>query len=281
MNIYKPSVLKEFLRFSQSHPKKALSQNFLIDGNIVRKIIDTAHIQKGDAILEIGPGPGTLTQSLLAKGAVVTAIEKDVVFAEQLYRLQDLGSLSIRQEDFLLFDLEKFLTNQKSTIKVVANLPYHITTPILLTLLPHYHKIDSLTITVQKEYADRMVASPKSQQYSHLSLLVSFFCQAELIFTINPNCFFPKPKVRSAIVYCQLKPPPLTRDIDAFFFLTRSAFQQKRKMLRSSLKAIAPSKIIEQALLKIHLPMTSRPEELHLQEFIALFKQIKSACLSK
>lgn len=277
MNIYKPSVLKEFLRFSQSHPKKALSQNFLIDGNIVRKIINTAHVQQGDVILEIGPGPGALTQSLLAKGAVVTAVEKDVIFAEQLYRLQDLGSLSIRQEDFLLFDLEKFLTNQKNTIKVVANLPYHITTPILLALLPYSNKIDSLTIMVQKEYADRMVAFPKSHQYSHLSLLVSFFCQAELIFTINPSCFFPKPKVRSAIVYCKLKDPPLIEEVDAFFLLTRSAFQQKRKMLRSSLKIFAPSKVIEQTLLKIHLPVTARPEELSLQEFISLFKQLRTS----
>lgn len=281
MSIYKPSVLKEFLRLSHSHPKKALSQNFLIDGNIVRKIIDTAQVQMDDVVLEIGPGPGALTEALLIKGAFVTAIEKDAVFAQQLHRLQDLGNLKIHEEDFLLFDLEKFLHSKKSKIKVVANLPYHITTPILLTLLPHYDKIDSLTIMVQKEYADRMVAAAKTPHYSHLSLLVSFFCQAKLIFTINPNSFFPKPKIRSAIVHCKLNPPILTNDVDAFFFLTRSAFQQKRKMLRSSLRSLAPSEFIEQALHTIHLSKTARPEELDLQEFISLFKQLKIACLSK
>lgn len=275
MSIYKPSVLKEFLLFSFSHPKKALSQNFLIDGNIVRKIIDTAQIQEGDIVLEIGPGPGALTEALLLKGAIVTAIEKDTVFAKQLHRLQKLGDLQIQEKDFLLFDLESFLANQKSTIKVVANLPYHITTPILLSLIPHYDKIDSLTIMVQKEYADRMVAKPRSPHYSHLSLLVRFFCQAKLIFTISPNCFFPKPKVHSGIVYCKLQSPALTKDVDAFFFLTRSAFQQKRKMLRSSLKSLAPKELIEQALLAIHLSITARPEELSLQEFIALFKQLQ------
>lgn len=281
MSIYKPSVLKEFLRSSHSHPKKALSQNFLIDGNIVRKIIDTAQVQRDDLVLEIGPGPGALTEALLEKGAVVTAIEKDVLFAQQLHRLQDLGNLKIYQEDFLLFDLKKFLDSKKSKVKVVANLPYHITTPILLTLLPQYDKIDSLTIMVQKEYADRMVALSKSSQYSHLSLLVSFFCQAKLIFTINPNCFFPKPKIRSAIVHCRLNPPALTNDVDTFFFFTRSAFQQKRKMLRSSLKSLAPNELMEQALQAIHLSTTARPEELSLQEFISLFKQLKIAYLSK
>lgn len=281
MSIYKPSVLKSFLRSSHSHPKKALSQNFLIDGNIVRKIVDTAQVQMHDEVLEIGPGPGALTEALLIKGAFVTAIEKDAVFAQQLHRLQDLGNLKIHEEDFLLFDLEKFLQSKKNKIKVVANLPYHITTPILLTLLPHYDKIDSLTIMVQKEYADRMVAASKTSHYSHLSLLVSFFCQAKLIFTINPNSFFPKPKIKSAIVHCRLNPPVLTNDIDAFFFLTRSAFQQKRKMLRSSLRSLAPSELIEQALQTIHLSKTARPEELNLQEFISLFKQLKIACLSK
>lgn len=281
MSIYKPSALKEFLRFSYIHPKKTLSQNFLIDGNIVRKIVDTAQIQVDDVVLEIGPGPGALTEALLAKGAIVTAIEKDPAFAEQLHRLQDLGNLTVEKEDFLLFDLEKFLDSKKDKIKVVANLPYHITTPILLTLLPHYDKIDTLTFMVQKEYADRMIASSKTPHYSHLSLLVSFFCQANLIFTINPSCFFPKPKVRSAIVHCKLTPPALKDDINAFFFLTRSAFQQKRKMLRSSLRFLAPSKLIEQILQIMHLPITARPEELNLQEFISLFTRLKRACLPK
>lgn len=281
MSIYKPSVLKEFLRFSHIHPKKALSQNFLIDGNIVRKIIGAAQIQTGDVILEIGPGPGALTEALLAKGAIVTAVEKDPMFAKQLHRLQDLGNLTIERKDFLLFDLEKFLDSKKDKIKVVANLPYHITTPILLALLPHYDKIDTLTFMVQKEYADRMVASPKTPNYSHLSLLVSFFCQAKLLFTINPSCFFPKPKVRSAVVHCKLNPSALKDDINAFFFLTRSAFQQKRKMLRSSLRFLVSSKLIEQVLQTICLPITARPEELNLQEFISLFTQLKRACLSK
>lgn len=281
MSIYKPSVLKEFLRSSNIHPKKALSQNFLIDGNIVRKIIDTAQIQTGDIVLEIGPGPGALTEALLAKGAIVTAIEKDLLFAQLLHRLQNLGNLTIQREDFLLFDLEKFLDSKKDKIKVVANLPYHITTPILLSLFPYYDKIASLTLTVQKEYADRMVASSKTPYYSHLSLLISFFCQAKLHFIINPSCFFPKPKVRSAVVHCRLNLPALRDDVDAFFFLTRSAFQQKRKMLRSSLKFLASNKLIEQVLHNMHLPTTARPEELSLQEFISLFTQLKSVCLSK
>lgn len=272
MNIFRPSELQAFLKEQGIHAKKTLSQNFLIDGNIVQKIVNTASISKDDRILEIGPGPGALTEALLDKGASVTAIEMDASFATALHRLQpNDNKLEIICDDILKFPSLDFLQNHQKKVKVVANLPYHITTPILTLLLPLYRSIESLTIMVQKEFADRMIAEKKTSEYSSFTLFLQFYASVEKNFIVSPNCFYPRPKVQSSVVHCKLHPPLFETNIDAFFQLTRTAFGKRRKMLRRSLKDLYGIEKIEQALIKMNYPTSTRPEELTVNDFVALF----------
>jgi 16S rRNA (adenine1518-N6/adenine1519-N6)-dimethyltransferase len=276
MKVYRSSELRLFLQELGLDAKKGLSQNFLIDGNILRKIIQAAGIQPGDRVIEIGPGPGALTEFLLDYGASVTAIELDPHFAQALKRLQEPGRpLTIFQKDFLKFPLEDFLANSTGKIKVVANLPYHITTPILTKLLPMHHSIESVTIMVQKEFAKRMTAPSGSSDYGSFSVFTAFYSQPTYCFTVEPTCFYPRPKVQSAVVCCLLKPPLLTPvQEEAFFVLTRSAFQKKRKMLRTSLKSLYSAEAIEQALGEMGISVQARPEELSLEQFLILFGKL-------
>lgn len=272
MKIFKPSELQAFLKELGIHAKSGLSQNFLIDGNIINKIVKIADVRPGDDILEIGPGPGSLTEALLEKGASVTAIEMDTVFSDALKRLQTKDErLHVVNADFLKFPLLDFLQKHKGKkYKVVANLPYHITTPILTQLLPLHRWISSLTIMVQKEFADRMIAKKGTEGYSSFTVFLQFYSEVIDSFIVSPNCFFPRPKVHSSVVHCQLHAPRLEKS-ENFFKLTRTAFGQRRKMLRSSLKDLYGAEKVEDALVKIGHPITERPEELSLDEFISLF----------
>jgi 16S rRNA (adenine1518-N6/adenine1519-N6)-dimethyltransferase len=270
--MHKASELQSFLRELGVDARKGLSQNFLIDGNILRKIAASAHVKTGDYVLEIGPGPGALTELLLEQGAHVTAIELDVVFAKALERLQTQDQrLTVFTTDFLKFPLQEFLKKNPGPWKVVANLPYHITTPILTQILPCTPAIESVTIMVQKEVGKRMVSSPGSSDYGSFSVFVSFYSKATYCFTVEPTCFYPKPTVQSAVVHCQLHPAPQVSSVDAFFILTRTAFQQRRKMLRSSLKELYLQEKIVSSLLQLGLKETVRPEELSLNQFLQLF----------
>jgi len=276
MRLHRSSELRLFLNELGIDAKKGLSQNFLIDGNILRKIIKAAGIHPKDHVLEIGPGPGALTEFLLEFDAHVTAIEIDPHFASALKRLQTEGrSLTIFQEDFLKFPLEEYLEKIPGKVKVVANLPYHITTPILTKLLPMHDKIESVTIMVQKEFAKRMTAAPGSSDYGSFTVFAAFYSNPSYCFTVEPTCFYPRPKVQSAIVHCQLQTPPLSDTAESFFTLTRTAFQKKRKMLKTSLKDLFPAASVEQALTDMGISPQARPEELSLQQFLALFEKLR------
>lgn len=276
MRLYRSSELQLFLKELGIDAKKGLSQNFLIDGNILRKIIKAAEIHPNDHVIEIGPGPGALTEFLLEFGAHVTAVEIDPHFASALKRLQtDKSSITVFQEDFLKFPLEDYLKKHTEKVKVVANLPYHITTPILTKLLPMHSKIESVTIMVQKEFAKRMTAAPGSADYGSFTVFTAFYCKASYCFTVEPTCFYPRPKVQSAVVYCQLRKPPLFDAAESFFTLTRTAFQKKRKMLKTSLKELFPPPSVERALASMNISSQARPEELSLEQFLTLFEMLK------
>lgn len=276
MKLHRSSELRVFLKELGIDAKKGLSQNFLIDGNILRKIIKAADIHPQDHVIEIGPGPGALTEFLLDFGAHVTAVEIDPNFATALKRLQTEGrSLNIFQEDFLKFPLEDYLAKIPSKVKVVANLPYHITTPILTRLLPMHEKIESVTIMVQKEFAKRMTAAPGSADYGSFTVFSAFYSHPTYCFTVEPTCFYPRPKVQSAIVHCQLRVPPRPDAEEAFFTLTRTAFQKKRKMLRTSLKELFPADAVEQALTNMGISPQARPEELSLDQFLIFFDKLR------
>lgn len=270
MSISSPSVLNHFLKQNGLFLKKRFSQNFLVDGNIVRKIVETAEVQAGDLVIEIGPGAGALTEALLAKGCKVLAIEKDAHFASNLKRLG--GNLVVFQDDFLRFPLKEHL-HQKA--KVVSNLPYHITSPILGKLLPLYPELISLTLMVQKEVGKRIAACPSSADYGSLAVACSFYADVSYCFTVPPTCFHPRPKVESGIVQLKLKKPPLTEDSAGFFQLVRAAFGKRRKMLRTSLQDLYEKEATMQILEEMALKATARPEELSLSELLLLFRRLQ------
>lgn len=270
--LYKPSELKAFLSEIDAAPNKFLSQNFLIDGNIVRKIVKLADVQPGDTVLEIGPGPGVLTEQLLSQGAQVIAVEKDRKFAAALHRLQTAdGRLQVFEDDALEWDVSKHV---KAGTKLIANLPYNITTPILTHFLPYRELFHSLTVMVQKEVGERLVAKAGSKTYGSLSVFVQFYSDPVKGFIVEPTCFYPAPKVQSAVVQFRLKKPPVADEI-RFFEMTRCAFGQRRKMVRSTLKENYPIEKVEAGLTKIGKGLHVRPEELSLDDFLVLFHEVE------
>lgn len=252
-----------------------MSQNFLIDGNIIRKIIRVSHVQPGDLVVEIGSGPGSLTQGLLESGAHVIAVEMDPVLAKALERLQTPDNrLEVFCEDILAFPLADTLTKRLEKGKkaqVTANLPYHLTSPILAMLMPMENLISSLTVMVQEEMAQRMTSPPGNKDYSSFSVFLNFYSHPEYAFGVSRNCFYPAPKVDSAIVKLNLRDPPLKEHIDAFFKMTRTAFEHRRKMLRASLKDLYSSDSVTKALEAIGQSPLARPEVLSLDDFLKMF----------
>lgn len=252
MTLASPSQLFHFLNKIEARPKKRLSQNFLIDGNIVRKIVDVAEIKAGDAVLEIGPGPGVLTEELLRRGAHCFAVEKDFLFARELTRL---GNVTVYEEDFMTFPLRERL---QGPLKLVANLPYHLTSPILGKICEASDLFTSATVMVQREVAVRMVGLERGP----LSLFLSLYSDPSLaIKFISRSCFTPAPTVDSSVVHLKFKAPPLA-DPKPFLSWARRAFQQRRKMLRSTLG-------VQQEPFG-----TARPEELSLQEWLSLWNRL-------
>lgn len=270
---YRPSDLRAFLDDLGVKPKKRLSQNFLIDGNIVRKIAQFAGVKKGDCIVEIGPGPGALTEHLLQIGAQVAAIEKDETFAKALDRFQPPDQrLSVIAADVLDVSVDKCFQKKG---KIVANLPYHLTTPILAKLVPLNHAFESITVMVQKEVAERFIARPRSKEYSSFTLFLEFYSKPEYGFTVEPTCFYPRPKVQSAVVKLQLKKPPSVSSVDQFFKVTRTAFQKRRKMMRASLKELYGAEAVTSALESAGIDPEARPEELSLGDFLRFFEIVE------
>jgi 16S rRNA (adenine1518-N6/adenine1519-N6)-dimethyltransferase len=269
MSIFKPKELLKFLEEIGASPKKGLSQNFLIDGNILKKIVQASGVQPGEVVVEIGPGPGALTEQLLEAGAIVIAVEKDRKLAEALTRFGP-NRLTVHCADVLEFDLPV-----DRPVKVIGNLPYQITTPILAKFLPQRDKVESLTVMVQEEVARRMVAGPGSKTYGHLSLFLKFFSEPKYNFSVGRNCFYPPPKVDSAIVTLTLSETLPDVDEEPFWKMTRTAFQTRRKMLRRGLRDLYPSADVEAALKDLGLSVQSRPEDLSLDSFLGLFERLQ------
>lgn len=278
MPIYRPSELLPFLQAHQLMIKKSLSQNFLIDGNIIHKIVDLAEVSPDDFVIEIGPGPGALTQALLNAKAQVLALELDDKLAQALHRLQTPDQrLTIISVNALDFSWEKELSarlrpGQKA--KVISNLPYHITSPILGKLLHLSQLISQVTIMIQKEVALRILAQPGTKDISSLSIFVQYYSDPTYGFTVKPSCFIPQPKVQSSVIRLNLKTERLNEDAPAFFSFIHTAFQQRRKTLRASLKSKYGTQEIIKALQEIGLKEDARPEMLHLDQWLRLFQAI-------
>lgn len=265
--------------------QKKFGQNFLIDTGILEEIIEAAQITKDDFVLEIGPGIGTLTQYLAEAAREVTAVEIDRNLIPILGEtLSDYSNVTIINEDVLKLDLAA-LANEKNggkPIKVVANLPYYITTPIIMGLFESHVPVSSITVMVQKEVAMRMQAGPGTKDYGALSLAVQFYAEPYIAANVPPNCFIPRPNVGSAVIRLKThEQPPIQVKDEAFLFaLIRASFNQRRKTLVNSLKNASDLKLekeqILEALRTMGLSETVRGEALTLEQFASLADLLKA-----
>ena len=267
--------------------QKKFGQNFLIDEGIVNKIVREAGVTKDDFVLEIGPGIGTMTQLLCEQAGGVAAVEIDTNLIPILKEtLAEYDNVTIINEDILKVDIKKLAEekNGGKPIKVVANLPYYITTPIIMGLFESNVPIDSVTVMVQKEVADRMQVGPGTKDYGALSLAVQYYSKPQVVINVPPECFIPRPNVGSAVIrLTRYKEPPVkVRDEKLMFKLIRASFNQRRKTLANGLNnspEINFSKEeITAAIESLHKGPSIRGEALTLSEFAALsdyFSNIK------
>ena len=273
-----PSKTSEVLNKFGISAQKRYGQNFLIDANILEKIVASAGITKEDTVLEIGPGIGTLTQYLAeaAKQVICVEIDKNMIPVLE-YTLADFDNVTVINQDILKADIVQILKeNGAASAKVVANLPYYITTPIIMELLEKDAPIESITVMIQKEVAERMQTGPGSKDYGALSLAVAFYSKAEVKMTVSPNCFIPRPNVDSAVIRLdKLKEPAVkVNNKSEMFRIIKGAFEQRRKTLTNALSHSSAYKTdkknIENALLEMGKNINIRGEELTLEEFARL-----------
>jgi len=264
--------------------QKKFGQNFLIDTHVLDKIIRSAEITKDDFVIEIGPGIGTMTQYLASAAREVAAIEIDKALIPILEdTLSGYDNVTVINEDVLKVDICKLVEekNEGRPIKVVANLPYYITTPIIMGLFESHVPLESITIMVQKEVADRMKTGPGSKDYGALSLAVQYYAKPELIANVPPNCFMPRPKVGSAVIKLTRheNPPVKAMDENFMFRIIRASFNQRRKTLMNGLNNapdITVSKeAVGKALEEMGLPAGVRGEALILEQFAELSNRLK------
>ena len=259
--------------------QKRFGQNFLIDTHVLERIIEASEITKDDFVLEIGPGIGTMTQYLAEAAREVTAVEIDDALIPILKdTLKEWDNVTVLHGDILKTDIRKIADekNQGRPIKVVANLPYYITTPIIMGLFESHVPVDSITVMVQKEVADRMQTGPGSKDYGALSLAVQYYAEPKIVANVPPNCFMPRPKVGSAVIRLtrHQNPPVTTLDEKLMFRLIRASFNQRRKTLSNSLKnsqELPYSKEeVEAAITECGLPLNIRGDALTLEQFARL-----------
>jgi len=254
--------------------KKSLGQNFLIDENIARKIVRTADVQKSDIVWEIGPGSGVLTKILIDKCKQLYAFEIDNEWYGFLQSQYENTSLILVNADILVVDFKDFFQSEK--VKIVANLPYQITSPVLFKILESRDLFSSITVMIQDEVADRLCASSGNKEYGKLSIKLQLYFTIQKKFIVPPHVFRPQPKVRSAVV--QLLPRrdvPNIIDQVQLWSLIDAVFNHRRKMLRVSLKLFL-SDTEYQMLSESSIDLTRRPEELSIQEFVELSNTLET-----
>lgn len=259
--------------------QKKFGQNFLIDTHVLNKIIRSAEITKDDFVLEIGPGIGTMTQYLACAAREVVAVEIDKALIPILEdTLSGYDNVTVINEDVLKLDIVKLAEerNGGKPIKVVANLPYYITTPIIMGLFESHVPVQSITVMVQKEVADRMQVGPGTKDYGALSLAVQYYAKPYIAANVPPNCFMPRPKVGSAVIRleCHEEPPVQVEDEKLMFRIIRASFNQRRKTLANGLKnspeILLSREGIEQAIAELGKGASVRGEALNLEEFAKL-----------
>ena len=261
---------------------KSLGQNFLVNGEVVENIINCSKINQNDMVIEIGPGLGVLTKYLLEKAGKVLCIELDPKMVEILEdRFKFYSNFEILNEDVLKVDLNEIIRKNKMSdniknVKIVANLPYYITTPIIMGLFESHVPVESITVMVQKEVADRMQVGPGTKDYGALSLAVQYYADPYIVANVPPNCFMPRPKVGSAVIRLtrHQEPPVKVKDEKLMFKIIRASFNQRRKTLANGLnnspEIHLPKELITASIEELGRGSSIRGEALTLQEFAAL-----------
>ena len=259
--------------------QKKYGQNFLIDEHVLNKIIAAAELTEDDYVIEIGPGIGTMTERMAPECRHVTAIEIDKELIPILSEtLSGFDNVDIINEDVLKVDLNKLIAerNDNKPVKVVANLPYYITTPIIMSLLENKIPIDTITVMVQKEVADRMMVGPGTKDYGALSLAVQYYAKPYIVANVPMNCFIPRPNVASAVIRltCHKEPPVTVKDEKLMFNLIRASFNQRRKTLINGISNFSglsfTKEQVAMALNSMGLNENIRGEALDLEKFAKL-----------
>ncbi|WP_347861773.1 16S rRNA (adenine(1518)-N(6)/adenine(1519)-N(6))-dimethyltransferase RsmA [Salimicrobium sp. PL1-032A] len=275
-----PGRTKEILTKTGFSFKKSLGQNFLVDVNILKNMLHHAGINEHTAAIEIGPGIGALTEQLALRAASVTAFEIDQRLVPVLKEeLSPYGNVTILNQDILEADVEELvgeLQRQSDEVRVVANLPYYITTPILMKLLMEHLNFQSITVMIQKEVAERMSASPNTKSYGSLSIAVQYYTTASIPMIVPKSVFMPQPNVDSAVLHLEKRdvPPVDVDDEDFFFEMVRASFKQRRKTLMNNLgsffKGTLEKPEIRQRMEDAGIDPGRRGESLSMEEFAAL-----------
>ena len=269
----------EIIQKYQFNFQKKFGQNFLIDSNILDKIVQSAEVTKEDCVLEIGPGIGTMTQYLAEAAREVVAVEIDKNLIPILKdTLSEYDNVTVINEDILKVDLNQIVQDKNGgrPIKVVANLPYYITTPIIMGLFENHVPLKSITIMVQKEVADRMQVGPGTKDYGALSLAVQYYAKPEIIARVPASCFMPRPNVDSTVIRLERyeEPPVFVKDEKYLFAVIRASFNQRRKTLANGLTNAGNlgvnRQLVEEALTQMGLSATVRGEALTLSQFAEL-----------
>lgn len=264
---------------------KALGQNFLIRQEVITAIIDSSKIDKEDFVIEIGPGLGTLTKYLLEKAGKVTAIELDKKMIELLKdRFSLYSNFELLQEDVLKVDLKRLIQKEKEKglikrVKIVANLPYYITTPIIMKLLEEQLEIESITVMIQKEVADRLIATPGEKETGAITYSVYYYAIAQAVLEVPKEAFLPEPEVTSKVIQLKIRkePPVKIKNKEIMFRIIKCAFMQRRKTL---LNALVNAKVFEnkeqgmKVLESLKLDFQVRPEKLKLEDYAAITKLV-------
>ena len=280
-NIAKPGTIKELMAKYNVRPNKSLGQNFLVDNNILDKIIEAGEVSESDHVVEIGPGLGSLTERLACSADKVTVIEKDSSLIPVLKEtLSEYNNIRYIEGDVLKVDWDE-ITEPGERVKVIANLPYYITTPIIMGILEQDLPVDLMVFMVQKEVAERMVAGPTDgKDYGSLSIAVQFYSDVEIVSTVPPTVFIPRPTVDSAIVKLSrlTESAVKVQSKEMFFKVVRASFQQRRKTLRNSLSNVLDVPLskdeITEAIESVGLDSRVRGEKLGLDEFGRLANEI-------
>ncbi|MBU5592129.1 16S rRNA (adenine(1518)-N(6)/adenine(1519)-N(6))-dimethyltransferase RsmA [Clostridium sp. MSJ-4] len=274
MGDYKTKEIVEKYKFKFT---KTLGQNFLVDDNVIKDIVNGAEVTSEDFVIEIGPGVGSLTREILNKAKRVASIEIDKNLIPILVEeLKDFDNFQLIHKDALKADFNEII-GEETSVKLVANLPYYLTTPIMARLLSEKYNFKSLTVMIQSEVADRINAEPNCKEYGSLSLLVQYYCNTNIIRKVSPAAFLPRPKVDSIIIRLDKLDEPRVKvyNEDLFFKIIRSSFNMRRKTLSNALKALQiPKEIIEKAFEESNINPIRRGETLSIEEFAELTNKL-------